>query len=310
MLVRVGLATGATAAMVVVSVAVAACSGGGAAADAGAPCDPSDRVPELHGSSGSIYLSEQVYDDSIGSSVWIEIWNVPRLEGHYVEVAREGDCVFYRQRELAFCDPPCEAGYFYCTADERCVPFPVHRSVGTIELAGLLQPVTIEPGEYGTYWGWEDEIDPIADLFRPGDAITVTASGAAGVPPFSAVVGGVSDMITDIGGSYVLVDGEDNLFSWTPQGDGSTIELVLEKGWHGAPGSDVIYCTAEDAQGSIAVPASLVASFPYYSGAMLFQHPGIIRRVSRAFVETECAPIEIMAASLRQFALGHVPPGE
>jgi len=235
------------------------------------------------------------------SAVQILLDDAPNGRAHVIE-AEAGACRFYRAPPPWTCTPACADDWTeYCSIDGVCLPYPQRVSAGTITLAGLQGgPYVIPVGDAD--WYSAPETPPT--LFEPGAAITVSASGGD-VPPFEAHLTGVDLMKTPIDGALTLVDGADQAVTWTPAGDGSTVELVLQIGWHGRPPEAIIWCTAPDADGSVTVPQAMIEAFPYFGGMGLFQHPCLLRRVSRAVVLGKGGPIEVLAASVMGFGVIH-----
>ncbi|MDP7113018.1 MAG: hypothetical protein QGH45_13690 [Myxococcota bacterium] len=76
---------------------------------------------------------------------------------------------------------------------------------------------------------------------------------------------GVESMDTTLADEdFVIVQGQDNVFTWTPGPDpGARVEIVINATnvAHGAPLSDIIHCTGPD-DGELTIPQNLVDAFP------------------------------------------------
>jgi hypothetical protein len=235
------------------------------------------------------------------SALEILLQDAPNGRNHVVE-AEAGACRLYRAVEIAPCTPACaDDGSEYCSLEGQCVPFPQRVSAGTITVSGVAGgPYVIPVGEQS--WYAAPETPPT--LFTPGAAITVSASGGD-VPAFEAHLTGVGLLQAPIDGALTLLDGADQNVTWSPADDGSTVELVLQIGWHGRPPDAILWCSAPDAAGRVTVPKALIEAFPYFGGMGLFQHPAYLRRVSRAVVDAPGGPVEVWAASVIAFGVIH-----
>lgn len=212
-----------------------------------------------------------------------------------------GDCAYYQNLIQPKCDPECEQWVEFCGQDKQCYPIPQRVSAGTITIDGLAVPATLTPDD--TAW-YNIEWEQPDDLFSPDSDILVSADGAE-VPAFEVQLAGVGDMAAQWGGNYTLEDGKDNEFAWTPQGDGSTMELAIVTGWHGAPPPAMIWCSAPDEAGKIVVPQKFVEAFPPAGGVGLFQHISWANRVNRKVVESPYGLIEVVAMGELMFSIAH-----
>jgi len=235
------------------------------------------------------------------SALEILLMDAPYGRNHVLE-AEEGACRFYRVAEIAPCDPPCADDWTeYCTIDGQCLPFPQRVSAGTITVSGVKGgPYPIPVGEAD----WYSAPATPASLFDAGAAITVSATGGD-IPAFEAHVTGVGPLKAPIDGVLTLVDGAPQVVTWTKANDGSTVELILQIGWHGAPPTAILWCTAPDADGQVTIPQAMVEAFPTFGGMGLFQHPAYLRRVSRAVAASPGGPIEILVTSQMGFGVVH-----
>jgi len=220
---------------------------------------------------------------------------------HHELVQESGSCKYYALFEVPDCDPPC--GGNYCGWDEECHPYPARASAGPIHFDGLKVDVAALPQEE-IWYKTEGEIPGQDGLFDIGTKIVVTADGDQ-IAAFQAHVEGLGIMNVDFENTLNLLDGEDNEITWTPQGDGATIELAVRTGFHGQPETDIIWCTAPDEEGAIVIPQELVEAYPPSDGNPLTQHFSRIRRVRRQIVETMHGPIEVLTSSNIRFYATH-----
>jgi len=219
--------------------------------------------------------------------------------GFHLETS--GDCAFYQNFTKPVCEPKCEMGLEFCGEDKACHPEPHRVSGGPVTIDGLAVPATLTPGDFDWYTiEWEQP----DDLFGLGDDILVSADGDE-IPAFEVELAGVGDLAALWGGEYELVDGHDNEFPWTPQGDGSTVELAIVTGHHAQPPPFMIWCSAPDEAGKIVVPQKFVEAFPPAGGVGLFQHFSWANRVNRKVVDGPYGPIEVVVQSQMTFSITH-----
>ena len=212
-----------------------------------------------------------------------------------------GDCAFYQNFTQPKCEPKCEVGLEFCGEDKACHPEPHRVSGGPVTIDGLAVPATLTPGDFDWYiieWEQPD------DLFGPDSDILVSADGDE-IPAFEVELTGVGDLAAQWGGSYELEDGHDNEFTWTVQGDGSTVELAIVTGHHAQPPPFMIWCSAQDEAGKIVVPRKFVEAFPPAGGVGLFQHISWANRVNRKVVMGPYGPIEVVVQSEMTFSITH-----
>lgn len=235
-----------------------------------------------------------------GTEVSARLWSKPDPNLQRI-AAVSGDCQLWT-RPPALCEPPCNAFTEACVPGPRCESLPEGRSAGALTITGGAAPITLNYVGNGQY---ASAADPPGDLFDAGDGLAIEAAGGA-IPAFSAAINGVADL-DDALDPIALVDGSATTVTWAPANDGSTIELVLQLGWHANPPEGVIYCTAPDSDGAIVIGREVVEGFPYFEGSGLFQVPSWAQRVSRATVETPGGPIAVYAASRQMLTVTHTP---
>ncbi|MFO0746110.1 MAG: hypothetical protein U1F43_10610 [Myxococcota bacterium] len=257
---------------------------------------PPGEVDPIFGHAGSIRIIEQ-FSDAAGevtaSYALISMADGPPVP-HLALALEDGDCRLYAKTD-ATCTPACANGEL-CDASGVCRMLPAPRSAGDIALDGLKAKLV---GEYsgGLYYTVTPDA-PAGGLFDAGDSIAVAAAGAAGFPAFQAAVSGVGDLHTPSDTNLVeLVDGKAADVAWTPANDGSSVEVTLQLGWHGAPPTGIIFCRAPDAAGKVHLSPAIISGFPYFGGVGLFQVQSWMERVSRAEVDGPFGPIEVVASS-------------
>ena len=264
--------------------------------DTAAPDTDAGGTPDVdpfYGAGSMVQILEMVSSQGTTGGIGAEFMDAERPSSEKL-VATEGPCRYYQAAPNGFCDPGCGSSD-YCGPDNACHPWPQRVSAGKIAIDGLTMPMTLTPDP--SAWYALDGAAP-SDLFAPGAAIHVTAAGAA-VPAFTADVHGVADMTLTTGDTVALHAGQTTEVAWPVAKDGARVELVLQLGWHGAPPADIIWCDVDEADGHVTIPVAFADKFPKVPEIGLFQHPSMIRRVSRAFVNGPSGPIEVRVASER-----------
>lgn len=240
---------------------------------------------------------------SQNSGVGALIWDAPPDTTHTL-VNEMGDCQYWLVILEQDCDPECGFGQ-YCGTDGQCHPDRDRVGAGTITVSGIAVEVQAVPDDTDYYVTQGDTPD---DLFGPGDTIAVSATGDE-IPAFEETLQGVGDLMAPWAhGTLDLVDGADLILPWEVQGDGSTVELAVRTGWHGAPPIAIIWCSAPDQAGAITIPQMFVEAFPVAGGMGLFPWNSVARRVNRKVVEGPYGPIEIRVGSRQTFSITHNPP--
>lgn len=261
--------------------------------DTDAVTPPVDDVSLRFRLAGAVRIIE-MYSGGAGevAGSWIEIDLRDRAAPMTYELAAEdGACKVWRPAQV-MCTPPCDADEM-CDVTSTCEAQATFASAGELTLSGLVTTFSARGGIGGYVLSPEPPHD---GLFAPGDAITVAAAGGD-IPAFTAEVRGVADLAIQGTGLVELHDDKDATFEWTPVGDGSLVEVVLQLGWHGAPPTGIIACRAPDGAGAITLTPVIIRAFPYFGGIGLFQVPSWIERVSRTVVDAPGGPIEITASS-------------
>jgi len=219
----------------------------------------------------------------------------------------QGDCVYYELRP-GFCDPPCDAGEV-CNANDVCEPYPIGVSAGTLTISGLGDPIVIEPEEWtaGRYYGPLDLPD---DLFDAGTVVTAHFAGDQ-LPAMTLEAVGVETMDTAVADEeFVIVQGQDNVFTWTPGPDpDAAVEIVINSynAAHGAPLTDVIHCVGDD-DGEMTIPQAMVDAFPLDEIPTSCIHfdcpPSELTRYSTSAVDTGGLTIILILRSTTYFMGG------
>ena len=285
-------------------------------------CDPgttdgdvSDATDASDGDTTTVPAPDNPLFDPSGEIALIETWStstgavaasavsahlaggpLPNLQRFVAEV---GDCQLWT-RPPASCEPPCNSFTQACIPSGACQDLPAPQSAGDITITGGTATLNLDYVGNGLYAA---ATDPPADAFAKGATLTVSAAGAD-IAAFSATVTGVGDL-NDTFGEVALKDGSSTTINWVPAADGSTVEVVLQLGWHGNPPEAVLYCAAPDSAGTIVIAAELVDGFPYFGGMGLFQVPSWIQRVSRTDVQTASGLVAVYVASRQPVGVTH-----
>lgn len=228
-------------------------------------------------------------------------WTGPNGFNQHMLMEEEGACQFWVMALPPFCEPVCAPGAEWCGQDGVCHPAPARISAGEITFSGLLQGISAVPDD--SAWYNFQGLDNGAPIFEAGAPITVSASGDE-IPAFEVEIEGVGSIVIP-SPSYEFEDGQDNVFTWEPQGDGATVEVAFLVGWHGAPPPVMIWCSAPEEDGSIVVPQHMVEMFPSAGCMGLFPHAPWVRRVNRSIMDTDAGPVEITTMATKTFNLKH-----
>ncbi len=205
------------------------------------------------------------------------------------EIAVSGDCHVLR-RNNPYCEPSCAAGEV-CDFDGTCLPYPSKQDLGTVTVAGLLQPVALEPVFPGnTYYDTTLPTPP----YDPGGVIALDMPGGVYGP---ATLYGVGvEPLTSLDSLWSVEDGQDLVVRWeAPTGSvvRSEVGLSINVDQHGtSPGA--VYCSFDD-DGEGTVPGDLV-SVLVAAGVTGFPSGALARRTfDHAAAGDGCMDFEVVA---------------
>ncbi len=226
--------------------------------------DDTTEPPNLAEASGYLDVAEMYNEGGSGlswsSRILGQLNDGPGPTFHRVTM-EQGQCV-YLELQPGLCDPPC-GGDEVCDAFGECQAYPVGLSAGVLTVTGIGDPVVIEPQEWypGLYYG---PFGLPVDLFQTGETVTAAFAGDQ-LPPMNLQALGVEPMDTLLADEeFVIVQGQDNVFTWMPGPDpAARVDVVINATnvAHGAPLSDIIRCTGPD-DGELTIPRDLVDAFP------------------------------------------------
>jgi len=200
------------------------------------------------------------------------------------EVAHDGDCRVYEQ--------PCLGQVGACAAPEGY-------SAGTLDVAGLWQPLSIEPGFNNLYI-----VDGVPrDVFADDAEVTVTAPGDD-IDGFTLAAGGVAPLESELAGAELdpLGDGPAT-FSWTAGTAGARVRLEINAAdvCHAGAHWLVLQCDTDDT-GSLEVSSAVLAAIPRgYSGC-----GGWLARYRSDVVTAGGAETELLVANADWFNIVQV----
>ena len=205
------------------------------------------------------------------------------------EIRSEGDCTLYAWDHMPICEPECIQPE-YCGFGDECRPMPAVISVGDVVVTGTSPAVTLQEIDNGVYIGGDD----FPDLYQPGDLLTVTASGGPAVGPFQLSVPGV-DPLDAYCDELTMGPAQDLVCTWTPGSvpDARFRFTLYKSDQHGALPAELV-CTADDATGTLTVPAALVDAIwamDVFDG--LNPVSGSVRRYTEQVIQTERGCIEM-----------------
>ncbi len=291
-----------------------ACSCGGgdddgaAGPDAAAGGDGPSAAPEGLFLVHEVAIGEDLAEgaDAIGSIL------DPRPD-FYQLAASEGACRAFRH-EPAYCGD-C---FGVCSADGECQPFPTSLGAGTLDISGTSQPFSLEEE-----WSYRPSSPLPADLFQPGDPVTLEAAGGADVAAFSLAAAGTAPIWIDLvegesgetGSSpgqntLELDDARDLTIAWSEPAAGSRVRLELRgrNQGHGQPLDGLVVCEADDS-GSLTVPRGVLAAFPAHPYETICDGrdcpPSTLVRFTRDRRTVDGRAMELEVGARRDFAVIH-----
>ena len=240
-------------------------------------------------------ISGAVADGVVPMHIWFE-----------VEGGEEGDCLL-EQHIVPSCIETCGATET-CDYDGTCIPYPKKHSVGAVTVAGLSQPVVMEPvGAVGsTMYSFIGLQYP---FFEPGDEIVAQAAGDEDDFGGFTLHGRGVELIDLLNEEPVLMQDQDLEIDWTPgQGDAS-ITLKINIDQHGASPIRLSCETADT--GSYTVPATLInmlmnAGVTGYPSLSMSRRT--IERMELEDVEGGCVEFEVSSFLTRTILVeNHIP---
>ncbi|MFH1464039.1 MAG: hypothetical protein ABIO70_06620 [Pseudomonadota bacterium] len=176
-------------------------------------------------------------------------------QGIFRVTVTEGECeLAVLQSCSGGCPSDCPADT-YCLGGEACVDAPVVGDAGTITLSGTSRTITLEKltDVYG-----DTQQEP-AELFEPGDTVTLEAPGAD-LPAFTATATGPAPLEATLPCETLPSPDEDFTITWTPSGEhGARVRWEMLQEVHLAMGPR-LRCETED-DGSLTIPASLMQAY-------------------------------------------------
>ncbi|MDP2308790.1 MAG: hypothetical protein Q8P18_22405 [Pseudomonadota bacterium] len=205
-----------------------------------------------------------------------------------VEAAREdaspGDSCVLLRRDNPYCEPTCDPGET-CDFDGACLPYPANQDLGTIDVLGLREGVSMQPVVPGNTYFDTTLPHPVVD---PDALVELRAAGAPGftlrgVGPEALVP---STLAWVIGGAPLAL-------AWNaPTGLGrSTIELRLTVDQHGLTPLTLVCEFADD--GTADIPPALVEEL-LVSGVSGYPNGRISRRTAdKVAVGAGCADLVV-----------------
>ncbi len=136
------------------------------------------------------------------------------------EVAAEGDCRLLK-RENPYCNPTCDPG-FTCDFDGTCIEYPLNQDLGTVTIAGLTTPVSMDPLSTGNKYSYTELDNP---AFEPGKLIQfVTGGGAYAVLTMHGV--GMAPLVpTSL--DWVITEGTPLALTWDAPTEAVRSELFV-----------------------------------------------------------------------------------
>lgn len=206
------------------------------------------------------------------------------------ELLRSGDCTIWR-RENPFCDPPCASGET-CGLDGACVPYPAAVELGTVDVFGLLQPVSMSPVNPGAAYFDTSVPNP---PWTAGAVLTLRTGGGPSAPVRVNAV--APEALAMEGADWSLSPGADFTVRWTAAAPGARTEVLLQLriDQHGLTPASLECVFADDGEGT--VPADTLDTLIGF-GLTGFPAGSLARRtVDHAELGAGC--IELHASSSR-----------
>lgn len=168
------------------------------------------------------------------------------------EKLRDGDCAFYAP-EPSFCDPAC-AGNEVCAVGGVCRPWPTTIAIGHLTVTGTTPALELDPQPGFSYYTMES----YPDLYAPGDAMTLGATGAGDVGAFEVSTVGAPGLTGDW---QDLTAVRDQPFTVTWNTDvaspaGTQVVVHMDSDHHGLQA--YVECISDDGDGSVTVSPAVL----------------------------------------------------
>jgi len=168
-------------------------------------------------------------------------------------ILQDGPCTLYKYTAPEGCASQC-ADESYCQSDGSCLGPPKRLDVGTISLTGVDPAVDISADAELLYY----TLGELFDWLPPDGEMTLSAAGGSGIPPFELTAWGVEPLTA--GQQTIEVGMGDSLtVHWEPAKSSSEVMVMLrlDIDYH-AMVSPYAECQADDADGGITVPATIM----------------------------------------------------
>jgi hypothetical protein len=211
-----------------------------------------------------------------------------RVRGYYydgpnpwemAEVVVAGPCAFYGFDHIPNCDPPC-VDPEVCGWDDACHLFPEKVDAGTLTVAGLDEPLIIEPNQFFDYYSGA----AVPEMYAAGTELSLSLAGSGSVDPFELTVEGVVGPMTPDYQTVVITPGEALTVSWTPAPVPADARMLLRfRIDHHALVGGYSLCDVPDADGQVTVPVEIVDAL-FATGSHV--ENGDLTRYTRDVVET------------------------
>jgi hypothetical protein len=219
------------------------------------------------------------------------------------EVKADEECRLIKA-ENPYCSPSCGSGTV-CSSDQECVDAALSQSVGVVEIAGFLKPVSMKPVVPGNNYFVSGDVDFPHPGFEPGAAAVLTAPGGD-LPGFTLRGTGVAKLeLTE--GAFELERGKPFKVAWTAGDiDAARVRVTLRVDQHG--NSPVtMTCISKD-DGELEVAAALVDAL-LDAGITGFPSGNVYREtVDSVDLDAGCVDFSVGAHEQRALKVaGYVP---
>jgi hypothetical protein len=266
--------------VLLLSGALGACSGGGAAGKDGA-AGSAGSTSGTAGTAGATgnpdavvgTFSIKLKTDSATPIAAIigSVHDAPTFQPLFTVAVKDGACTLLKP-VFPFCDPACDTDTAECVADDTCRAIPPKKNVGTVALTGVKTTtggtgLALEPNGKFDYQPSADTT-PAYPPFDEGADVGLTATGGA-YGAFALHAKGIAPLVV-ADGTLILDRNKELALAWTPKGASSdaTIHVKIDISHHGGL-KGLIECDTADT-GALTISAALatqlvnlgVAGFP------------------------------------------------